>query len=516
MKQRPNISTTDFDLFHDISTFIHDTLDLDEMLHRIFDRIKGAFNIEGASIALHDPDRQEFFFIHTVEMDSSKSTVNLRRMRFPDHLGVAGWVWRNDRPAIINDVSKENRFFKGIDLQQKFVTRNMICLPLRTRRGTIGVLYALNKLEGEFTDKEAWMLESLASTIAIAIENANLYGELKDHAGSLEHENRRLKTADKERYKLQGIIGSSRAMQHVFHLLDKVLNSSTAVLLLGETGTGKELVARIIHHNGPRKNNPFIVENCAALSEHLLESELFGHVKGAFTGAMADKKGLFELATGGTVFLDEIGEIPAGMQVKLLRVLQDGKIRPVGGSNLVQVDFRLISATNRNLDEEVQAGRFREDLFYRINVFPIVLPPLRERSEDIPLLVDHFLHKHSKKMNRPVKQITPLALELLLHYQWPGNIRELENEIERAVTLAAGVQNIGEEHLSEKITAENFSQPLPKVPGETLRAYIERIEKRWIGEALEETQGNRTRAAKMLGLTRQGLLKKIARYDIPL
>lgn len=516
MEHKPKISNTDFDLFHDVSTFIHDTLDLDEMLQRIFARIKAVFNIEGASIALHDPERKEFFFIHTVEMGSSIRAGDIRKMKFPDHLGVAGWVLRNKRPAVIQGVRNEDRFFKGIDVQQRFDTRNMICVPLPTKKGTIGVLYALNKLAGDFSAKEAWMLESLAASIAIAIENAKLYGELKDHASSLEHENRRLRTADRERYRLQGIIGTSPAMQDVFHLLDKVLDTSTAVLLLGETGTGKELIARVIHHNGLRKDKPFIVENCAALSDSLLESELFGHVKGAFTGAIADKKGLFEQADGGTLFLDEIGEIPAAMQVKLLRVLQEGQIRPVGGSHLAQVDIRLISATNRILEKEVQAGRFRKDLYYRINVFPIRLPPLRERSADIPLLTDHILHKYATKMDRPVKRIMPQALDLLINYQWPGNIRELENEIERAVTLAAEREVIDAEHLSVKITANNSPGRQPKKNGETLREYTERIEKNWITKTLEETRGNRTRTARILGLTRQGLLKKIARYKIDL
>ena len=249
-----------------------------------------------------------------------------------------------------------------------------------------------------------------------------------------------------------------------FHLIDKILESQTTVLLLGETGTGKELFARLIHYNGPRKNKPFIVENCAALSENLLESELFGHVKGAFTGATEDKKGLFEMAQGGSVFLDEIGEIPPGVQVKLLRVLQDGKVRPVGGTRSVTVDFRLISATNRKLDEDVAAGRFREDLLYRINVFPVTLPPLHERPEDIPSLTDHFLRKHSTKQNRSVDSIDPMVLELLQCYRWPGNVRELENEIERAVTLAVPEKSVSEKHLSEKITANNNPKRLPKAP----------------------------------------------------
>lgn len=514
VQNNQTISAADFDLYHDISTFIHATLDLDDMLHRIFERIKTGFNIEGGSVALHDPQRQEFFFVHTAEMDSHETADGLQEMRFPDHLGVAGWVKHHNSPAIIPDVKKEERFFKEIESREGFVTRNMICLPMRTRRGIIGVFYALNKLVGEFTEHDVWMLESLVSTIAIAIENAVLFGELKDHASSLEDENQRLKSAEHKRYHLQGMVGSSRAMQRVFHLFDKVLDTSTSVLLLGETGTGKELAARVIHHNGPRKNQPFIAENCAALSPSLLESELFGHVKGAFTGALSDKKGLFESAAGGTVFLDEIGEIPLDIQVKLLRVLQDGHLRRVGGSQSTKVEFRLLSATHRDLHEEVSAGRFREDLFYRINVFPITLPPLRERSEDIPLLCDHFLRGQVKKPGCTVKRIAPLVLEHLMHYPWPGNIRELQNEIERAVLLAAPGPTIDEVHLSKKIFSVDTPRLLPKATGETLLDYTQRIERRWIEQTLENNEGNRTHTAKALGLTRQGLLKKMARYGI--
>ncbi len=512
--EKHQITTADFDLYRDISTFIHATLDLDDMLHRVFERIKSAFNIEGGSIALHDQEKREFFFVHTAEMDNRNGGGELNPIRFSDDLGVAGWVYRHNQPAIIDDVSKEERYLKGIDSQNEFTTRNMVCLPMRTRRGIIGVLYVLNKLDGGFTSRDVWMLESLVSTIAIAIENAVLYGELRNHASTLEHENRLLKSADHQRYNRQGIVGSSRAMRRAFHLFDKVMDSSTAVLLLGETGTGKELAARTIHHNGPRRNRPFVVENCASLSRSLLESELFGHVKGAFTGATADKKGLFEMAKGGTVFLDEIGEIPLDMQAKLLRVLQEGQLRPVGGSRTITVEFRLITATNRDLRNEVSAGRFREDLYYRINVFPITLPPLSERAEDIPLLADHFLRILSVKKGRTVERISPDAMEYLTNYKWPGNIRELENEIERAVLLAAPGRTIRRAHLSNKFFARDLPPHLPKANQETLPSYIQRIEKRWIEQVLKETHGNRTQAAKLLGLTRQGLLKKMKRYHI--
>ncbi|MFV9646598.1 MAG: sigma 54-interacting transcriptional regulator, partial [Desulfobacterales bacterium] len=453
VNQEASLTKEDLTLFYEVSTSIHAIRDLDEMLRSILRKIKAVFHIEGASLALHDADRKEFYFIRTVEEERNGYHGGMKSMQFPDHLGVAGWVLRENRPVIIQDASKDDRFFKGLDLQENFVTKSMICLPLRTRKGLIGVLYALNKLEGEFTARETRLLEILSGTIAIAIENARFYGDLKQYASSLEQENRRLKSEVQARFNLQGVVGSSPAIRRVFALLDKVMDTTTSVLIQGETGTGKELIARVIHYNGPLKDKPFVAENCGALSENLLESELFGHVKGAFTGAIADKKGLFEQADGGTIFLDEIEEMSPAMQVKLLRVLQEGQLRPVGGSRTINVDVRLIASSNRDLEEEVRKGNFRKDLFYRINVFPVTLPPLRERREDIPLLAAHFLKKFAKKLKRPAVRLTPQAVDLLSRFDWPGNIRELQNEIERALTLAGRDKEIGEGYLSEKINA---------------------------------------------------------------
>ncbi|RKX57216.1 MAG: hypothetical protein DRP28_06915 [Thermodesulfobacteriota bacterium] len=264
------------------------------------------------------------------------------------------------------------------------------------------------------------------------------------------------------------------------------------------------------------KDRPFVVENCGALAENLLESELFGHVRGAFTGAITDKKGLFEQANGGTVFLDEIGEMSSAMQVKLLRVLQEGQLRPVGGSRQININVRLIASTNRDLGEEVKKGNFREDLFYRVSVFPVTLPPLRERREDIPMLAAHFLKKSAGKLKRPAARLTPHAMNLLSQFDWPGNVRELENEIERAVTLAGNEREISEEHLSEKIKALSEKGVLIQETDGTLKEVTERIEQRIVSETLQKTRGNRSQAARMLGLTRQGLLNKIARYNINL
>lgn len=519
IKQNDLITNEDLSLFYDVSTSIHSIRDLDDMLRCILHKIKTVFYIEGASLALHDADHKEFYFIRTVEEedeDGHYGHVRMKKMRFADHLGVAGWVLRENRSVIIPDASKDDRFFKGIDLQEGFVTKSMICLPLRTRKGMIGVLYALNKLKGEFTDREVRLLEIISGTIAIAIENAQFYGDLKQYASSLEEENRRLKSEVKIRFNLQGIVGSSPAMCRVFSLLDKVINTTTSVMIQGETGTGKELIARSIHYSGSLKDKPFIAENCGALSENLLESELFGHVKGAFTNAIADKKGIFELANGGTIFLDEIGEMSSAMQIKLLRVLQEGQIRQVGGSRYIEINARLIVSTNRNLEEEVKKGNFRDDLFYRINVFPIRLPPLRERREDIPLLADYFLKKFAKKLKRYTVRLTPQAMDSLSHFNWPGNVRELQNEIERALTIAGRNKEIKVEHLSEKIHVSSGTRISIPDTNCSLHEITEQVEQQMVIEALQKTGGNRSQAANMLGLTRQGLLNKISRYQIKL
>jgi two-component system response regulator HupR/HoxA len=295
-----------------------------------------------------------------------------------------------------------------------------------------------------------------------------------------------------------------------------VIVTPTTVLIQGETGTGKELIAKVIHYNGPLGDKAFIAENCAALPESLLESELFGHVKGSFTGAVADKKGLFEIADGGTIFLDEIGEMSLQMQVKLLRVLQEGQFRPVGGSRTVQVKVRLIASTNRNLAEEVEQGNFREDLYYRINVFQITPPPLRQRKDDILLLCSHFLEKLARKYAKPTPHLTPQTLDILTHYDWPGNVRELENEMERAITMAAGLETISADMLSDRIRSAHpgyRDDRFNSQPG-SLKEAVSQLEQKLIRQALEETGGNRSQAAKALGLSRQGLLNKISAYKI--
>ncbi len=339
-------------------------------------------------------------------------------------------------------------------------------------------------------------------------EILRLNRELEEARQKLEQENVQLRHVAQQRYRFEGLIGLSPAMNRVYNLIEKVLRSDVSVMLTGETGTGKELLARCIHFNGARQEGAFVAQNCGALPPELLESELFGHRKGSFTGALEDRPGLFEAAHGGTVFLDEIGETSPQMQVRLLRVLQEGEVRRVGEMVDRKVDVRVIAATNRDLRAEVKAGRFREDLFFRLHVFPIEVPPLRDRLEDVPPLAIYFLKKYAPDQR---VRFTPEAMDLLCRYAWPGNVRELENEVQRALLLAGEVERIGPEALSEAVRGRAARD---EVRGGTLNTAVEQVEREMIIEALRRCKGNRTHAARALGVSRWGLVQKIEKYRI--
>jgi DNA-binding NtrC family response regulator len=335
--------------------------------------------------------------------------------------------------------------------------------------------------------------------------------------GQLVSENVYLKKQLREKYEFANIIGNSQAMQQLFSRMKRIIKTDSTVLILGESGTGKELVAKAIHFNGNRKDKPFIAVNCSAIPENLLESELFGHVKGAFTGAVKEKVGKFEAANYGTIFLDEIGTLPMHLQTKLLRVLQEQELERVGSNKQIKLDVRVVSATNVNLEEEVARGNFREDLFYRLNVIPIVIPPLRERIEDILPLTKHFLEKNCRSMQRPIMHIDKEALEALEAYPWNGNVRELENIIERIVALTEG-DLITLRDLPANIV-KNYVEGTPTSvtpAGIDMVAAINEIEKRMIGEALQLAGGVKARAAVMLNINRTTLVEKMRRLGIPL
>jgi transcriptional regulator with PAS, ATPase and Fis domain len=314
--------------------------------------------------------------------------------------------------------------------------------------------------------------------------------------------------------RVEGIIGESPAIRETFALVHRARRSEATVLLSGETGTGKELLGRAIHSGGRRRTGPFVAVNCAAFPDSLLESELFGHVKGSFTGADREKRGLFEAACGGTVFLDEIGETSGPLQAKLLRVLQEREVRPVGATRTRRIDVRVIAATNRDLRFEVSNGHFREDLFYRLAVFPIPVPPLRKRAEDILPLAEHFLHRHGRRERKPGCHLSRDAAHLLLSYSWPGNVRELENEVQRALALSEGGDEITPALLSDSVTRIIESVEAVMREGESLQETLERIEAWLLRRALESHNGHRTRTARRLGITREGLYKKMKRLGI--
>ncbi len=335
-------------------------------------------------------------------------------------------------------------------------------------------------------------------------------------AGRLKQENLLLKRDLKDRYGFEQMIGKSRPMQEIYILIEKVASTDSTVLITGESGTGKEMAARAVHLQGARRDHPFVSINCAALPENLLESELFGHVRGSFTGAVSDKKGMFELAQRGTLFLDEVGEMSPWTQVKLLRALQERKVRRVGGADEIPVDVRIIAATNQDLKKRIAEGKFREELFYRLNVISVDMPPLRKRVEDIPILIAHFLHKYCEKMGKKPKRFTPDVVGLLEGYPWPGNIRELENVIERivaiedreTVTVACLPQEIVSPQKKKLETQELFA------PGFSLTQHLDEITKKYIQEALAVTGGSLQKAAPLLGLSYRTIRYLIGKYDL--
>jgi len=374
--------------------------------------------------------------------------------------------------------------------------RSVAVAPLVSRERLVGAIYVDSRTDRNvFHDSALSFLRPFANIAALAIENARLCSGLAAETG-------RLRSALGEWRQFPEIVGHSPVMQAVYEMMARVIPTDAPVLITGETGTGKELVARAIHYSGPRKEAPFVPINCGAIPENLLESELFGHRKGSFTGAVTDKQGLFEAANGGTLFLDEVSDLPLPLQPKLLRALASGEVRSVGDVGTQHVDVRVMSATNRNLGRLAQEGKFREDLYYRLNVIPIELPPLRHRRDDIPLLAGHFLAASAARQGKPVTGITASTLAKLVDFSWPGNIRQLENAIERAVVLCSG----------DRLTEKDIMLPAPGEADRGIEGTAAEIEKRAVLERLKALNGNRTRTAASLGISRRTLLNKLAEW----
>ncbi len=477
------------------SATINATLDPNTVLASIGRMAAMVMRAEASSVLMLDRRRNKLAFAAAVG-DRSDALIG---EEFDANLGIAGHVCRTAEPVIVADVREDQNFFRGIDDKSSFQTRTIIAAPLVYKNEVLGVVEVLNKENNQpFNEDDLALLQIFGNLAAHAAHNA------QEHE-TLTREKRALLETVKGQLQ---IIGSSTALRGVQDLINRVAGSNATVLLLGETGTGKEVTARQIHQLSPRRDRAFIAINCAALPETLLESELFGHEKGSFTGAISQKIGRFELADGGTLFLDEIGDISPNTQVKLLRVLQEREFVRVGGTKTISTDVRIITATNRDLRAAVDGKSFREDLYYRLNVFPIQLPPLRQRREDIPLLVDHFVSLAAIALNCPRPKISDEAISHMVAYNWPGNIRELQNVIERAVLLADGGVILAV-HLPREIAGE------PVVAaGDKSESSLWGYEKAMIVKALRENAWNQSKAARTLGISRDNLRYRVKKYEI--
>ncbi|HEY8377282.1 MAG TPA: sigma 54-interacting transcriptional regulator, partial [Nannocystis sp.] len=405
----------------ELGDLVRREVDLDALLAQVIDTVTRAMDADRGTFYLVDRARGELF-------STAAHLPELREIRLKIGQGIAGHVARTGEAVRLSHTEGDPRFYGAIDRATHYATRSMLCVPVLDREGEIlGVLQILNKKGAAFDDDDEALLRALASQVAMLVESTSLYGQLRAPAtGPL-------------RYRYNGVVGGGPRMRRVYDLVSRAAATDATVLITGETGTGKGLIARAIHYNSPRAAKPFVAVDCASLPATLIENELFGHERGAYTGADQRAVGKFEAADGGTVFLDEIGEIPLTLQSKLLRVLQDREFERVGGRKTIRVDVRILAATNRNLEDMVARQRFREDLYYRLRLLSLAMPPLRERGpEDLDQLAYHFLAVFAQRHGKPVTRFTPAALARLHAHTWPGNIRELENCIEGAVVLSSG------------------------------------------------------------------------------
>jgi Nif-specific regulatory protein len=478
-----------------VSELLNSTRELGDLLELVMEVIKKVMKVEASSLLLLDPQLGELSY--KVALGEKGRQVK-EKFRLKLGQGIGGWVVQRGEPLLVEDVKGDPRFYPEVDRVTGFKTRSILCVPLKVKGKILGALEAINPLNRQgFSPFDKELFSLFSNQVAIALENAQLHQQLRGENTNL-----------REILKLKGkIIGQSRPIKDLLETIYKVANSSSTVLLRGESGTGKELVARKIHDSSPRRGRPFVCVTCSILSETLLESELFGHEKGAFTGADSQRKGRFELADKGTVFLDEVGAMSLNTQIKLLRFLQEREFERVGGTQTFQVDVRIIAATNENLEKAIEEGRFREDLYYRLKVIEIFLPPLRELRQDIPLLVDYYLNLYCQETARPIKKISPQCLDLLCRYTWPGNVRQLKNTIERAVVLSKDV--ILPQHLPAEIYPGQ-----PQLKQSVISTSLKEAERVHIQNILNRAGGNKSKAARMLGISRNRLERKIKSYQL--
>ncbi|GAB6097216.1 sigma-54-dependent Fis family transcriptional regulator [Desulfatiferula olefinivorans] len=480
-------------LFYDISIALNEQQDLKQSLYKVLDILSDIMHTVRGTVTILNPLRNEI----NVEVGQGLTQSAIKKGRYKVGEGITGSVIETGNPVSIPKISEEPLFLnrtatrKGQDKNEY----SFICVPVKKSNQVIGALSVDRVFDPAFSLAKATQILSVVATmIATQVINLEKLNQEKDR---LREENLRLKTELENKYRFSNIIGNSNKMRDVYQMISHVSKSNATVLVRGESGTGKELVASSIHYNSLRAKQPFVKVNCAALPANLIESEFFGHEKGSFTGAINQKIGKFELAHKGTIFLDEIGSIDLDVQVKLLRVLQEREFERVGGHKTIKVDVRIVAATNKNLEKAVEEETFRGDLYYRLNVFPIYLPPLRERKTDILLLADYFLEKYAAENNKDIKRISTPGIDMLMAYHFPGNVRELENCIERAVLLCdEGV--IHSYHLPPTLQTGIESGTLPAT---TLEEAVANLEKEMIIDALKNTRGNITAAADLLGTT---------------
>jgi len=504
---------------YEISKLLGSSLELEQNLSAILRILNAFMGMRKGTILLYDALQDEL----SIRVAVGMTPEEIIRGKYHKGEGILGKVMLHGLPMVIPDIGAEPEFLDRTRSRGDLAAQTVafIAVPIKVGGAAIGVL-TVDRLFAERVsfEEDVRVLSIVASLIGQSV-NLQQY-VVREREGLLE-QTRNLQQALHGRYRLENVVGQSERMREIYEAIHQVSQSRATVLLRGESGTGKELLARAIHHNSPRAGGPFIRINCAALPQTLLESELFGHEKGAFTGATATKKGRFELADSGTLFLDEIGDLPLDLQAKLLRVLQERSFERVGGTQTVAVDVRIVAATHQDLEAAIAAGKFREDLYYRLNVVPVVLPPLRERREDIPLLTEHFLAKYNRENNRKVR-ITGRALQEMLDYDWPGNVRELENCIERLVIMSRRRLILPEDLLlptdpesdhgervsaTAKARAKNAASPLAP-PLSSLRE----TERHQILQALTEAEGVQVKAAAVLGITPRQLAYRLRRHQI--